>query len=750
MRAHLDIVISKEVFDPTGAGLEIYFETYFTEIRQTFTAFREKLYQDAQAFFARFSPPPRPTLPAYGLPGRVETLIEHIFTHSNGLVFSEAPKSVASKRLLLLNMPLLAEQRVEVLYIEHLLTDKHLRKLARYRQLGKKSRSGSHELKYYLHDVNRGALNNSSSEYDYYHLIKEAHRHGIEVRPFSSSISYPFFGHSVLAAADDPAAASKMSNFFGHRLISQDIAPGSSKRWVALLDQKLATTHDQVPGIAEMQGVVSVHVQDIPAGRPTRISEGTDGPHQNTPTRCDFTIAFADPALPGIPLPPATPVDDMLIRELRGSVAEGEHWAGQYGFVHGENTTWLRVPPEEWTADSPMTAIQQSLADATYEMPLDTRTTLHTLANFERKGLDMEYFFEDTKLDTVRNTFAQRRKNLQKDAATIRSAQLPPRPTLPAIEPQTSTAGLLETLYRHTEGIVIGESHFSVSSKKLIIDNLPLLARQNVKTLYMEHLLTDLHQADLDRFFETGQMSKTLLHDLKILDRGHHTDPDKVYNFEQLIIKARQYGLEVRAIDCASSYHLKGIAREESITRQQMMNYFASRTIRRHQDVMGSNKWIALVGNSHSNTYQGVVPGIAELQGGIGLRVIDVAPGKSTGVVPDPGELVTGGITNEQVYIKGDYRVAMEVSRPESARLLSIDQRLFKPGMFLVQQGEGDLQTIVHRARDTWIHRTPVQRNAEGKLYLERVRWPRIHLKPFDDMDALVTALEAMNLTRIA
>ncbi|RMU23895.1 hypothetical protein, partial [Pseudomonas savastanoi] len=88
-------------------------------------------------------------------------------------------------------------------------------------------------------------------------------------------------------------------------------------------------------------------------------------------------------ALPGIPLPPATPVDDMLIRELRVSVAEGEHWAGQYGFVHGENTTWLRVPPEEWTADSPMTAIQQSLADATYEMPLDTRTTLHTLANFE-------------------------------------------------------------------------------------------------------------------------------------------------------------------------------------------------------------------------------------------------------------------------------------------------------------------------------------------------------------------------------
>ncbi|KWS10069.1 type III effector [Pseudomonas syringae pv. syringae] len=750
MRAHLDIVINKEVFDPTGAGLDVYFETYFTEVRQTFTARREQLYQDAQAFFARFTPPPRPTLPAYGLPGSVDTLIKHIFSHSNGLVFSEAPKSVASKRLLLLNMPLLAEQRVEVLYIEHLLTDKHLRKLARYRQLGKKSRSGSHELKYYLQETNRGALNNASSEFDYYHLIKAAHRYGIEVRPFSSSISYPFLGHTVLSAADDPAAAMKMSNFFGHRLINHDIEPASARRWVALLDQKLATTHDQVPGIAEMQGAVSVQVQDIPAGRPTRIRQGAGEAHENTPSHCDFSIAFADPTLPARPLPPATALDNTLIRELGDptAIAEGERWAGEYGFVLDENHTWLRVEADDWSVDRPMTAIQQSLTDATYEMPPDTRTTLHRLANFEKKGLDMEYFFEDIELDTVRNTFDLRRKNLQKDAAGISAAQLPPRPTLPAIEPQTSTAGLLETLYRHTEGLVIGESHSSVASKKLIIDNLPLLSQQNVKTLYMEHLLSDLHQADLDRFLETGQMSKTLLHDLKTLDRGHHTDPNGVYTFERLIIKARQQGLEIRAIDCASSYHLKGIAEDEPLIRQQMMNYFASRTIRRHQDVMGSHKWIALVGNSHSNTYQGVVPGIAELEGGIGLRVVDVAPGHSRGITLDQGELVSGGIADDKVYIKADYRVEMEVPRPQPARLPSIEKRLSRPGMFLVQEGEGNLQTIVHRARDTWIHRTPVLRNAEGKLYIERLRWPRIHLKPFDDIDALVAALEAMNLTR--
>ncbi|GAB0071271.1 hypothetical protein IBA8403_18570 [Pseudomonas syringae] len=215
------------------------------------------------------------------------------------------------------------------------------------------------------------------------------------MRPFSSSISYPFLGHTVLSAADDPAAAMKMSNFFGHKVISHDIEPASARRWVALLDRKLATTHDQVPGIAEMQGAVSVHVQDIPAGRPTRIRQSADLLHENTPTHYDFSIAFADPTLPAQPLPPATALDDMLIRELGdpAAIAGGERWTGDYGFVLDENDTWLRVEPDDWSVDRPMTAIQQSLTDATYEMPMETRTTLHGLANFEKKGLDMEYFF---------------------------------------------------------------------------------------------------------------------------------------------------------------------------------------------------------------------------------------------------------------------------------------------------------------------------------------------------------------------
>lgn len=757
LQPHLSAILSKEPWDPSGMGMEEYFEAYFAGMRQTFATLREKLYRDADAFFVAPTLPPRPTLPRMTPPISAEALIENLFNHSNGLVLSEAPKSVASKRLLILNMPLLVEQRVEILYIEHLFTDKHLQKLNRYYRLGRKTRSGSHEIKGHLEYLNDGALDNQTTEYDYYHLIKAAHRHGIEVRPLSSSISYPFADQPVATAADDVAAVRKMSNFFGHQVIKGDLAVDSSRRWIALIDQTRATTHDQVPGIAQLQGAFSVHVQDVPARHPTRVTTSPGSAAGDSAAHSDFTIEFANPIIstPPSTAQQATSLDRALFSDLQGpqSVDLDDSWAGEYGFQWDNTGGWLRIDPERWAPSRSPTAIQQSLAEAAYEMPAENAPVLHTLANFKHKGLDERYLSADPELSQVRGQLFVLRKQLQRDARDIVSVQRPPRPTLPVVDPQIALPEFLEKLYQHTDGVVIGESHASIASKKLIIDNLPLLSRQNVKTLYLEHLLTDLHQADLDRFFETGEMSKTLLHDLKKLDRGHRTDPAKVYTFERLVVGAQQEGLEIRAIDCAASYHLKGIPDKTPTTRQQMMNYFASRAIRKHQQVMGSHKWIALVGNSHSNTFQNIVPGLAELEGGIGLRVTDVAPGQSRGVVRDPGEFVRPGLTTQTVQIRGDYRIEMDVGRASPAvrppQPLPVEQRLARPGMFLIEQGEGDVQTVVHRSRDARIHRTPVRVDAEGKLYVERPTWTSIHMTPYEDMDALVDALEEINLTRV-
>ncbi|MEN1834694.1 membrane-targeted effector domain-containing toxin [Pseudomonas lijiangensis] len=759
MRPHMELIISREGYDPSGLGLMQYFETYFVDMRLKLTALREKLYHDANAFFAAPTLPPRPSLPTLESGASIDTLFEKLLAHSNGLVLSETPRSVASKRLLIQNMPLLVKERVEVLYIEHLFTDKHLPKLSRYRNLGKKTRSGSHEIKEHLEYINDKALNNQTTEYDYYHLIKIAHRHGIEVRPFSSSISYPLIRHPVSAAVDDAAASQKMSNFFGHKLISSDAATEPSRRWIALLDEKLATTHGPVPGIAELEGVPSVHIQEVASGSHTRIRSTAGTASADDAARSDFTIEFANPLIigPAKTLPESTLLDMALFKDLgnRHGRENVQLWAGEYGFRWNETEGWLRIEPEQWTPNNPPSAIQQSLADATYELPLENRGTLYQLANFEHKGLDQHYFFMSPELSEVRSKFFRVRGKLQADARNIAAIELPPRPKLPNVEPQIPLPDFLKTLYQHTDGLVIGESHSSVASKKLIIDNLPLLSQQKVKTLYLEHLLADLHQADLDRFFETGHMNKTLLHDLKRLDRGHHTDPKGIYTFEQLVLKAQQNGMEIRAIDCSASYHLKGLLREASTSRQQMMNYFAHLTMRKHQEVMGSHKWIALVGNTHANTYQQIIPGIAELEAGIGLRVTDAPPGQSRGVMVDPGDSIRRGLSTETVPIKSDYLVEMEI--PGAVRAISVrpeqplpaEQRLVRPGMFLIEQSQDGLQAIVHRSRDTLIHRTPVQVNAEGKIYIDRPTWTSVHLTPYNNMFALVSALEELNLTHV-
>jgi hypothetical protein len=754
MQKHMHIVLDTEPYDPTGYGLESYFETYFGEMRIAFTKLREKLYQDANAFFIDPPLPPKPRLPILTAPVTLETWFKNVFTHGNGLVLSETAKSVASKRLLILNMPTLVEQRVEVLYIEHLFTDRHLPKLAQYRAQGAKSRAGSHEIKYHFKELNDGALDNQTTEYDYYHLVKAAHRHGIEVRPFSSSVSYPLNAHPIASGFGDSLAAQKMSKFFGHQLISGDVAAAPSRRWVALLEHRIANTHDQITGIAELQGVLSAHINDIPAGRPTRL---TTGAASGAGVQSDYLIAFSNPLIlpPPSALPPSTQLDITLFEALADaeSIAAAERWAGDYGFRWDDVGGWQRIEPGEWIANNPSTAIQQSLMDTLYDTPLADRPMTHTLANFQSKGLDQEYYLLDPEMGRVRSAFFTRRRILQTDSAAILVAKRPPRPPLPAVAPNTSPPDFLKLLYEQIDGVVIAESHSSIASKKLIIDNLPLLTRHNVKTLYMEHLLTDLHQADLDRFFETGQMSKTLLHDLKKLDRGHHTDPEQVYTFEKVVMQAQRHGMEIRAIDCTATYHLKGMPNRVDTSRQQMMNYFASRTIRKHQEVMGSHKWIALVGNSHSNTYGFLVPGIAELEGVISLRAVDVPPGHSTGVVKDPGEFVRTGMTQETVEVRGDYRVEIEVNKPAPSvrppQPLPLEERLARPGLFLIEQSEDGGQIVVHRSRDMQIHRTPVMVDDQGKLYVDRPSWAPAHMARFDDMDALIAALRKIYLTRV-
>ena len=758
-----------ERFEEGPFGLHEFFDDIFQGGRSTYKTLRQNLYRDAKTFFEHPPLPGKPGLPVLEDGVTTQAFFEAAFDKSSGLVIGEAPTSIASKQLLIDNMPLLAERKVEVLYIEHLQTDQHTHKLQKYKALGSKTRSGSHMIKHYLETVNEGALKNGSEKYDYYHLIKAAHRHGIDVRPFSSSVSYDYAGNEVASAAGDALAPQKMAVFFGHKVISGDVQQHPGRRWIALLDHRTANTWQQQPGISELQGVLSLRVEDVPLGKPIQISVDSDAVISSAASRADFKAQIGNPNIDNgagaaSPVSPSgTSMDDALYGffERRSPLewgldpnrraivshrrSEVNPYAGDHGFEWNPAGYWTRADAATWSNDYPLGAIQQSLIDNRYQMPADMQGIFHDLANFRHRGLNPDYFFIESHLVEVREKFFELANTLQKDARSVLNLALPERVILPEVKADTPLSMFIEELYENTSGVVIGESHSARASKRFILDNMEHLARQDVKTLYMEHLLTDVHQADLDRFAETGLMSKRLLHDLKRMDQTFRTDPTGLYSFERLVVQARRHGIEIRAIDCAASYFIRHLPTHSGTTRQQVLSYFASRTIRKHQEVMGPHKWMALVGETHANTFKNSVPGIAELEQGIGVRVMDVAQGKGHGIMIDPGEQVSAALGHETVRVKNDFRVEIELPpRPQLAA--PVGGRLHSPGMFMLDESAPLRPTIVHRSRDRTLKHTPVRFNTAGKAYVERESWPQVHRQPFDNVQALIDALVEMNL----
>lgn len=410
---------------------------------------------------------------------------------------------------------------------------------------------------------------------------------------------------------------------------------------------------------------------------------------------------------------------------------------------------WIDDPGASLPVTQPASEGQLRLWDSDYQLSPQNIATFHKIKARGGKGLDPNYFSLDSSIHPTQDEFFSLRSKLESDSRALLTQALPPRPELPDVSLLLDDASLLHGIYEKTRGLVVGEAHAHLSSKKFIIDNLETLQACNVKTLYLEHLLADANQLDLDHFMQTGIMSRQLLEDLRTLDWGHHTDPAKVYNFEQLVVRARDQGLEVRAIDCAASYRLDGmgVMNANDTTRQRMMNFYASRTIERHQQAVGPHNWIALVGNTHANTYQQTVPGLAELQGAIGIRVFDAPAGQGHRANIDPGELGKTLLGRESM-VKCDLRMAVEIPAPSTA-LNTPAQRLRQPGQYLIDSSDLERPCIWHRSRDGNVFQTAITTRADGKLEVDRPSWTTVHGQLFDDLPALTQAMRRFGLVKV-
>lgn len=297
-----------------------------------------------------------------------------------------------------------------------------------------------------------------------------------------------------------------------------------------------------------------------------------------------------------------------------------------------------------------------------YEVPEPARpAVLELVSASNRRAIGGDYYDPESPLMEVRDSLEQIRQQLRTDAETFFTRITLPRfrihPPAASISPQRA---FIELFDEHA-GVVIGESHDSIASKRWLLENLTPMYAKGVRTLYLEHLMTDLHQADLDLFHRSGRMSAQLRRYLERLDVGQRTDTTGRYSFLELVRKARANDIRVQAVDCVASYQLEGLEVEHpgNPLRQKVMNYYASRIVSAGQAETGAGKWVALVGNTHSNFYKRV-PGLAELQGVPGLRLVDAGPGQATGITLDAGEYYLPSMGNPDGIVQGDLRLALQ------------------------------------------------------------------------------------------
>ncbi|EPJ8758015.1 membrane-targeted effector domain-containing toxin [Pseudomonas putida] len=379
-----------------------------------------------------------------------------------------------------------------------------------------------------------------------------------------------------------------------------------------------------------------------------------------------------------------------------------------------------------------------------YEIPADLRASLTDVSDDEITGARAFLDAPDRQAAIAR--FRQLRDQLAADAdAFMATVQTPPRPQIPEIPANASSKTVFKTLYQNTNGLVIGEAHSGLGSKRLLIDNMRLLRKLKVNTLYMEHFTTDFQQADIDTFNRTGVMPQELDRYVEGQDVGHRTDAEGRYTFRQVLVSAQKNGVRIQPIDCMASYRQAWATPVSDVARQRMMNFHAHLIIEADQAARGSGKWIALVGSTHANTFHGVT-GLAETEGALGLRVEDRPIGEPDAYSTDPGAdaLDDDGALR---HVQSDLRLRAGVltTRPPSADFESL---LVRPGDYAIERTNGQ-EYLINRSRDSTLRRTLIKR--DGRFYyVERPDWPAIHERRVQNLAELHARLRLRGMRHIA
>lgn len=663
-------------------------------LRTVYLQRTERLITDAQDFFKKFvAPAARVEPPALDASTSLAQLIaSDAFDGNKNLVIGAIPGSVASKQLLVTQMNALASKGFKHLYIEYLPADVFRLKLDKLNR-GKSWR----HIEQHLKAVDKALGFAENAEYSYVALVRKAQAMGVKIKALDASTSYLL--DDALQMGDTPPTTvrdNSARNFYSHKAIEADALNEQDERWIALVDHSRLRTFKQTPGLADLQNAVALRVEDVGANQPVGLWIDTPG------------AIVGDPA-------------------ARGDYRLSLHTA-------------YKAPEAAFSGSAAPAAAVAHFSE--YDIPSALRDSIRRQAS-ARHGLDTRYFPQNPEHREAFQAFLDARTRLSADADTyLASHVVPARPDLSVLGSPNTPEALLESV-RHSafSGLVLGEGHSAQSSKSLLRAHMPKLKELEFKTLYVEHLLTDIHQADLDVFLRTQRLPDNLKHYLKQLDRGHMPSYTGSDTYTEVIQAAAKHGVRIRALDCTASYNIRGLG-DADIARNRMFSYFASEVIKADQAAHGTHKWVAFVGSAHTNTHL-EVPGLVQLQGAVSLHVRDTAPALAHTIRQGAWEAVADGISPYKRALRGDFilEVGVEGISPP-APFVPVDRsRLNRAGLYLIERPSASQTTVLHRSRSGEILSTPIKVDNNGLFYVER--WEPMQGKRFSYENILVEALHA-------
>ncbi|WP_242205066.1 MULTISPECIES: membrane-targeted effector domain-containing toxin [unclassified Pseudomonas] len=637
----------------------------------------EKLTTDATRHFAELAPlPARIEVPAIAADTSFTQLLASDALAGKHLVIGAQPGSIASKEALITHMDALLKSGFKHLYMEYLPADVFHIKLEKFNR-GESWRG----IKRHLKAVDKALGHGPDAPFSYLALVRTAREKGLKIHALDASTSYKLDGALVMADVSPLTPRSNsIRNFYSLKAIAADAIDAPAERWIALTEVSRMSTFDKTPGLADLHEAVALRIDDVAAGQPARI--GVDSP---------------------------------------GAITGDAAAKGDY---HVAVPTSYKAP--QVPAQSPATAAASVQYFDEFDVPTAFRAEIDRM-QFRPRELDSRYPFTTLRGQAGRdaqaayNAFIAQRNRLEKKALDAFTDYTPaPAPTLPDIAADSSFETFLSQLADSRLSLLIGESRFTVSSKTLLKKHMKTLKSSGYDTLYVQHLLTDLHQAELDIFFQTQRMPDRLRSYLRILDSTLMGSSGGVPLYTELVHAAAKNNIRIRALDCTASYHLDGVT-EKNISRNRMFNYFATHLIEADQLAHGPHKWVALIGRTSTNYNLGV-PGLADTLGAVSLQVRDTPQELAKGVHQGAWEVVNSEVNSGVFALRSDFNLDIAVSRAKKPAPIRSPSRtrLTQAGHFLIERPGPSEINLVHKSATGDIVSTPIQVDDKGLFFIDR------------------------------